>query len=329
MLSTWISGHPGPFAIFVTLLLALAVDGLFGDPPRLYRRVPHPVVLVGRLIALGERRMNREADLPGRRLLLGAVLTVGVVLLVVIVGWLLTRLLAFPFGWIVEAVLVSTLIAFRGLADAARRVARALDESLEAGRKAVSELVGRDPDSLDEAGVARAAAESTAENFADGVVAPVFWFALLGLPGICAYKAVNTLDSMIGHRNERHDAFGKVAARLDDVVNWPAARLSALFIAAGAVFLGGANPLRALTTPWRDAGKHRSVNAGWPEAAMAGALGYALAGPRKYGDTVVEDAWMGDGEKELSADDLRRVLDLYVASCAVVVAAIAALALLL
>ena len=169
------------------------------------------------------------------------------------------------------------------------------DGGLPAGRAAVGRIVGRDVESLDAAAVARAAVESLAENFADGVVAPVFWMAVLGLPGAAAYKAINTADSMIGHRTERHRAFGWAAARLDDLVNLPASRLAAVLLVAAACLVPGASPGGALAAVRRDARGHRSPNAGWPEAAMAGALGFALAGPRRYGGVLVEDAVMGRG----------------------------------
>jgi adenosylcobinamide-phosphate synthase len=178
-------------------------------------------------------------------------------------------------------------------------------------------IVGRNPETLDEAGVARAAIESLAENFSDGVVAPVFWMMVGGLPGAALYKAANTADSMIGHRTPRHAAFGWAAARFDDLVNLPASRLSALLLVAAAKTLEpGARPGGAWAAVWRDAGKHRSPNAGWPEAAMAGALGLRLAGPRVYGTTRVDDAYMGDGRAEATAKDIRRALELYRAALA-------------
>lgn len=304
-----------PAATLAVLLLAMAIDLVMGDPAWLYRLVPHPVVLIGRAVDMLERRLNRQHLPRAARILLGALCTAVVVGAVVAVGAGLHALLAgLPFGWILEGFLASTLLAFRGLYDAVRAVARGLGESLEAGRAAVSRIVGRDPASLDAAGVARAAAESAAENFSDGFVAPLFWFLLLGLPGLLAYKAVNTLDSMIGHRNARFEAFGKVAARLDDAANFVPARLAGLLFVLAALALPGASTARAWKTMLRDARKHRSPNAGWQEAALAGALGLALAGPRQYGGQVVDDHWMGDGRREMTADDLAQVLDLYLAA---------------
>ena len=197
-------------------------------------------------------------------------------------------------------------------------------EGLGEGRCAVAMIVGRNPDALDEAGVARAAIESLAENFSDGVVAPILWIALGGLTGRALYKAVNTADSMIGHRTERYDAFGWAAARLDDLVNLPASRLAALWFIAAAALTPGASAFGAAHAIRRDASRHRSPNAGWPEAAMAGALGLRLAGPRIYGETLVDDAFMGSGRREANAADIRRALRLYRTACVIEAAALGA-----
>lgn len=323
------TGASAPAATLAVLLLAMALDLVAGDPAWLYRRVPHPVALIGRAVAVLERALNRQRRSRSRRILLGGLCTLLVVGGCAALGAVLHVLLAsLPFGWVLEAVVASTLLAFRGLYDCVRAVARGLDESLDAGRAAVSRIVGRDPASLDAAGVARAAAESAAENFSDGFVAPVFWFLLLGLPGLLAYKAVNTLDSMIGHRNARYEAFGKVAARLDDAVNVLPARLAGLLFVLAALALPGASGTRAWRTMLRDAPRHRSPNAGWQEAALAGALDLALAGPRQYGGQVVEDHWMGDGRRALTVADLGRVLDLYLAAGGLALAAVMAALLL-
>ncbi|MPZ11114.1 MAG: cobalamin biosynthesis protein CobD [Kiloniellaceae bacterium] len=321
--SVFTSGAWAPAATLAVLLLAMAVDLLAGDPRWLYRLVPHPVALIGQAIEFLTRRLNRQHLPRPRRILLGALCAVLVVGGAGALGAALHALLAdAPFGWIAEGLLASSLLAFRGLYDAVRAVARGLAGSLEAGRAAVSQIVGRDPASLDAAGVARAAAESAAENFSDGFVAPVFWFLLLGLPGLLAYKAVNTLDSMIGHRNARFEAFGKVAARLDDAVNFLPARIAGLLFVLAALVLPSASAASAWRVMLRDAPKHRSPNAGWQEAALAGALGLALAGPRQYGGQAVEDHWMGDGRSAVTAADLARVLDLYLAAGALLFAAV-------
>ena len=301
--------------ILAILLLAFALDAGLGDPGWLYRRLPHPVALLGQAIEAGEARWNRGNARFWRGLLFVAM----VVTLAGTLGWVIEQLCTtFPGGWIVEAVLASTLIAFRGLYDRARDVTVALSQGLEAARTAVAHIVGRDPVRLDAPGVARAAAESLAENFSDGVVAPMFWFALFGLPGLCAYKAINTLDSMIGQRNPRYERFGKAAARLDDTVNWIPARLAGLLLVAAARLLPEARARDAWRAIWRDAGKHRSPNAGWQEAALAGALGFRLAGPREYPDGPVDDAWMGDGHAELDAAALRAALRLYLVAGALI-----------
>lgn len=299
-----------------TLAAALLIDAAIGDPAAVYRKIPHPVALMGRLIAGLEWRLNTPATSPHRRFARGLLTAAAVVALAAAAGGLAQAFCAgWSHGWLLEAVAASTLIAARSLYLHVRAVGQALDDSLASARDAVSHIVGRDPAFLDEAAVARAAVESAAENFADGVAAPVFWFALLGLPGLCAYKAINTLDSMLGYRNERFEHFGKCAARLDDAANWLPARLSALAITAAAALTPEASPARAWRTVVADAKRHRSPNAGWPEAAMAGALGFALAGPRRYAQGWVDDHWMGDGNADLRAHDIRRALSLYVTAC--------------
>jgi adenosylcobinamide-phosphate synthase len=209
-------------------------------------------------------------------------------------------------------------------------VADALEKTgAEGGREAVSHIVGRDTAVLDEAGVARAAIESLAENFSDGVVAPVFWMLIAGLPGAAVYKAINTADSMIGHRTPRYQAFGWSAARLDDLVNLPASRLSALLIIAAAAVTKSASAAAAWQSVRRDARHHRSPNAGYPEAAMAGALGLALAGPRDYGGVHVDDALMGDGRRAADANDIRAALGLYRRADGILIAFVAMLAIAL
>jgi len=297
----------------VTLaFLALLVEALVGYPDWLFRAIGHPVTWIGRLIDWLDRAMNRADMGDGERRAAG-----GLALCIVIVvagggGFLLDHgLRGLPFGFAVMAILASTLIAQRSLFGHALRVAEGLEHGIAAGREAVSHIVGRDTAPLDEAGVARAAIESLAENFSDGVVAPVFWLSVGGLAAGAGYKAINTADSMIGHRTARLAAFGWAAARLDDFVNLPASRLSAFLIVAAATLTPGANARNAWSAVIRDAPRHPSPNAGYPEAAMAGALGIALAGPRAYGGVVVDDAFMGQGRREMKAADIRIALRLY------------------
>ena len=301
-------------AISGALLVALLLDTLLGDPPRLYERLPHPVVLIGRAITRLEAHWLDPTAPAAAQKHHGIAASLGVVLvssaLGLVLQWLLLRL---PWGWLVLGALMSSLIAWRGLHDHVAAVAAGLEQGLGEGRRAVAHIVGRDPRSLDHFAVARAAIESTAENFADGVVAPVFWAALLGLPGMLAYKTINTLDSMIGHRTPRYEHFGWFAARLDDLANWLPARLAAVLILVAGLLLPGARPGAGWRAMRHDAHRHRSANAGWPEAAMAGCLGLALAGPRRYGEEVVDDAWMGDGRAEATSADIRRALQLLAA----------------
>lgn len=298
---------------------ALLLEAAAGYPGPLFRAIRHPVVWAGALIGWLDRTLNQEGLPPADRRSRG-VLAVAV-LLAASAGpaWVLQGLLPWPL----LVVLAATLPAQRSLHAYVAAVGDALrDGGLPAGRRAVAHIVGRNPDTLDEAAVLRAAIESLAENFSDGVVAPAMWGLVAGLPGMVAYKAVNTADSMIGHLTPRHRAFGWAAARLDDLVNLPASRLSILWLVLAAAVQRDASPGAALRAVRRDARQHRSPNAGWPEAAMAGALGLRLAGPRTYGTVTVADAWMGDGRAEATLDDLRRALALYRTACAMQVGAV-------
>lgn len=297
------------------LLIAIAVDAVLGDPDWLWRRLPHPVTLMGRLIDGLDGALNR-AD--GRRLK-GVLALLVMLVVVILVGVAIQAMIDIaPVTMVLEVVIVAIMLAQRSLYEHVARVRHAFaDSGLAAARRAVSMIVGRDPETLDESGVSRAAIESTAENFSDGVVAPAFWYLVAGLPGLLAYKMVNTADSMIGHRNEKYEEFGWASARLDDVLNLVPARLSAVFVAIAAAVCAGsfAGAWRAVRS---DAHRHRSPNAGWPEAAMAGGLGLALAGPRVYGDTVVDDPWMNSGgRREAHPDDISRALAFLVAACGV------------
>ena len=220
------------------------------------------------------------------------------------------------WGWIVELLLATVLLAQRSLFDHVRRVAIALkNEGLTGGRRAVALIVGRDPETLDASAVARAAIESCAESFCDGVVGPVFWYMLAGLPGLLAVKTVNTMDSMIGHRNAHYRDFGMVAARLDDVMMLLPARLAGLLLCLAAAFVPKGRPDRALAVMWRDHGKHASPNAGWPEAAMAGAFDLRLGGPRRYGGEVHAAPWIGNGRVVATPADIHAALMLLAVAC--------------
>ncbi len=274
------------------LALAMGLDAALGEPRWLWSRMAHPAVLMGRAVAWLDRRFNRP---PGRRRA-GALSLAALLLGAGGLGWLIPRL---PVGGLIELLLVAALLAQRSLAQHVRDVARALRLSEGDGRLVVARIVGRDTSALDGPAISRAAIESAAENLSDGVVAPAFWYLVAGLPGLMIYKATNTADSMIGYRNEAYEEFGKAAARLDDVLNWLPARLTAALIAAVRPRPGMAR------TILRDAPLHRSPNAGWPEAAMAAALGVALAGPRSYGGEKRDYPWVhGEGRRDAGAADI-------------------------
>jgi adenosylcobinamide-phosphate synthase len=312
-------------SIAVTLL-ALLIEATVGYPERVMRAIGHPVIWIGRLISFLDRMLNGPDS--AYRKPAGFVALLAIIAVPAVAAYAAERvLLLLPLGFALVAVLASSLIAQRSLYQHVERVADALErEGLEGGRKAVSQIVGRDPESLDEAGVARAAIESLAENFSDGVVAPAFWLAVGGLAGGVAYKAINTADSMIGHKSEKYRDFGYASARLDDFVNLPASRLSALLIAGAAAMTDRAVAWRVWEAVRRDARHHRSPNAGWPEAAMAGALGLSLAGPRSYGGVMVDDAFMGNGRREANAQDIREALMLYRRADLLLIALVALLA---
>ncbi|MDE7547694.1 adenosylcobinamide-phosphate synthase CbiB [Acetobacter fabarum] len=302
--------------------LAAGMEAAWGYPPPLLNMIGHPVMWIGALIDRLEHVLNRRNTSERTRRLLGFValaliITIPVALTVGLleVGY---TLLPAPVMLLVQAGLTSTLVAQRSLWAHVHAVGTALRHNgLTAGRKAVGMIVGRDTTTLDEAGVVRAALESLAENFSDGIVAPLFWTALFGLPGAVFYKCVNTADSMIGHLNPRYRAFGMAAAKLDDLINLPASRLAALCLMLAA-------PRRQWPHIWRtikrDAPHHRSPNAGWPEAAMAAALNTLLAGPRSYGGKIVKDPWIGSGSSGAGIADLERGLRLYRRACGLLIA---------
>lgn len=316
------------------LAAALLVDRFVGDPDWLWRRLPHPVVLFGHAIAFFDRAWNREADGAARRRSRGtaaiAVLLVTSVLAAAAIGVLLDRLGS--IGLLIEVVLVSILLAQRSLAEHVGAVATAMrTEGLSGARRAVSRIVGRDPENLDAPAIHRAALESLAENFSDGVVAPALWFGVFGLPGLFAYKMLNTADSMIGHRNDRYRAFGWATARLDDLANWPASRISALLIAGAAYASKGRRAaIRALECALRDASLHRSPNAGWPEAALAGAQDISLAGERRYGGVLTREPRLnGAGRYQLQGRDVDDGLGLFWRACSLLTLAVLAAYILL
>lgn len=310
----------------LVLLAALLLDALLGDPEWLWRRLPHPITLIGRLIDYSDQQFNLTDTAFGTRRRLGVMVLLLLLAGAIVTGMALSFLLkVLPFGWVVEILVVAVFLAQHSLCQHVGRVARSFrNEGLSGARQSVAMIVGRDPEKLDEPGICRAAIESLAENFSDGVVAPAFWYLVAGVPGLLTYKVLNTADSMIGHRSERHAAFGWATARLDDLANLPASRLSAFLILLATPPRRWQDTVRAL---WHDAPNHRSPNAGWPEAAMGAGLGIALAGPRSYGTQQVEDAWMNAaGRRDASPENIRKAVALCWRGFALLVLAVALIA---
>jgi adenosylcobinamide-phosphate synthase len=290
------------------MAVAMGLDAVLGWPVGLFTRIGHPVTWLGRLIGALDARWNRTTDAPWKRRAAGIV--AALIVIALSSGLALAVQAAMPQGWsrlVLLGILAWPFVALRSLRDHVGAVAHPLQSGdLAAARSAVSKIVGRDPANLDETAIARAAIESLAENTSDGIVAPLFWGVLFGLPGIVGYKAVNTLDSMIAHRTERHEAFGWAAARIDDVANLVPARLTGLLFA-----LASAHPMDAMSCMIRDARRHRSPNAGWPEAAMAGALDVRLCGPRFYHGELADEPWLNGAGRDPAAGDIVRGLKLY------------------
>jgi adenosylcobinamide-phosphate synthase len=307
--------------IFPILLLAIVTDAILGDPKTIYRHIPHPAEIMGRLINLLDKHLNHPVDDIKTQRKHGIFATIIILILAAIFGLGLVYLLSLiPFGWILEALVLSTMIASRSLYQHVLAVATAMKTlSIEDARLAAGEIVGRDTENLDHHGVARAAIESLSENFSDGVIAPIFWAALFGLPGALTYKMLNTADSMIGHKNDRYLHFGWAAARLDDLANFIPARLSALILYLTAFIWGRNEAKRSWLAIRHDAKKQTSINAGYPEAAMAGALNLKLSGPRNYDDKKLESQWIGSVNEGSTAnavpEDISKGLTLYVNAC--------------
>lgn len=259
------------------LIAALLLDALFGEPGWLWQRLPHPAVLMGRLVGWCDRTFNNGAGRKAK----GIAVVLGLVVTGSVLGYVLGL-----FGPLAEIIIATILLAQRSLVQHVRAVADGLRLSLPEGRRAVAMIVSRDTRDMAPPAVARSAIESAAENLSDGVIAPAFWFLIGGLPGLLIYKLINTADSMIGYLTPRFADFGWAAARLDDVLNWVPARLTALLIAVPANGLYHWSEIR------RDAALHKSPNAGWPEAAMARAIKVALAGPRAYDGVMQEFSWV-------------------------------------
>lgn len=312
------------------LLCALILDWTVGDPDVIWNKVPHPVVLFGKAISFADRKLNLEKFDAPQRMRNGALAICLLIILSIVVAFFLEWLLSF-LGWfsiVVEIVIVAILLAQKSLFLHVKQVAVELGSSgLKGGQAAVGKIVGRDPKLLDEEGVCRASIETLAENYSDGVLAPAFWYGVFGLPGIFAYKMINSADSMIGYKSNRYLHFGKAAAQIDDLANWLPARLSALVIALGALCSHGFNSAKnAVNICLQDAGLHRSPNAGWPESAMAGALDIALGGPRKYDHEIVQQAYLNaSGKRALGVPDIYKALSIFSYACFALMAVVAML----
>lgn len=314
--------------IFPTLLLALTIDAIIGDPKLFYRTIPHPAQMMGWIINYLDTRLNDQLDEPKTQRIKGSSAVIIMLVLVTGIGMGLLFLLSIiPYGWVLEALLLSTMIASRSLYQHVHAVAKALkSNNIDNARFAASEIVGRDTQNLGENGIARAAIESLSENFSDGIVAPVFWAAIFGLPGALAYKMLNTSDSMIGYKNDRYFHFGWATARLDDLANFVPARLSAFLLCIAAFIWSQHEVKRSWIAIRHDARKHLSINAGYPEAAMAGALNLRLAGPRDYEDQTIKGDWIGIANEGSTSDateeDIGKGLLLYVNACILLTAVI-------
>ena len=310
--------------------LATLIERYTGYPDALFRIIGHPVQWIGAFIFWLDHSLNINPDDEIEALLRGGVAVILLLGATAFPAYMLQDLLnGIPGGWLINALIATAFIAQKSMRDHVQDVDHALSSSIAAARISVAKIVGRDTTQLDESGIAKAALESLAENTADGIVAPVFWYALLGLPGIVAYKAINTADSMIGHKSDRHLFFGFCAAKLDDLVNLPASRLTALLFAAAAAFTSTDSAKQSLHSAWNDATKHKSPNAGWPEAAMAGALGLKFGGPRAYEDGIVDLPWMGNGRETMARTDIAAGLALYDKSLWIMFAVLALLAIAL
>ena len=315
---------------FALAALALVIEYFVGYPSVLEKTIGHPVQWIGKLIGYLDEGLNDPDLETGDQLNHGLCAIAALCVAVGVPAFIVAKFLNYiPDGWVINIAIATTMLAQKSLRDHVSAVARSLPQSIISARQDVAKIVGRDPNALDESGIAKAALESLAENTADGITAPIFWYAIAGLPGIVIYKAINTADSMIGHKSEKYLHFGWAAAKLDDLVNLPTSRLTGLLFAAAAWFNSKTRAQVALTSMWRDAGKHQSPNAGWPEAAMAGALDLKFGGPREYDGETVELAYIGDGRSQLNASDIEKGLELYDRTLFILLGAAVVLAMIL
>lgn len=290
------------------ILVAIVIDAIWGDPKQFYEKFSHPVIWIGKLINLLDQKLNKPNIASYTQKKHGFYALFFIVTIPSFIGFLLQKILFRLFYYnlaiFLSGIIGSIFIAQRSLYEHVDAVRKEIDQkNLTKARLAVSKIVGRETKHLDQSSICRAAIESLAENFSDGVIAPIFWGYIGGLPGIIAYKAINTADSMIGHLTKRYQHFGYAAAKTDDYVNYPAARLSALYI-----LLCSNNFFKNLKQTFQNAKKHNSPNAGWPEAAMAHCLNIQLAGPRQYKEQVINTPYIGKGRKHLTSTDIKKAL---------------------
>ena len=294
--------------MLVCIIIALTIDRIIGWPDWLFRRVSHPVVLIGSLISFCEKTFNNANTTASIRRFWGIITVLIVTGVCLLVALFISSLIPDNrLGIILTSLLIWPWIAAKSLNEHVEKVALALSKAdSESARTAVSMIVGRNAKTLNDSGIARASLESLSENTSDGVIAPLFWAAILGIPGLFVYKAINTMDSMIGYRTQAYEAFGWAAAKLDDIVNFLPARLT------GTIYvLTATNPIYSFGIMWRDAKKHRSPNAGWPEAGFAAALNVRLSGPRNYEGALSDDEWLHEEGEDPSSKDIFLGLKLY------------------
>lgn len=315
------------------LFFALLLDRIIGDPDWLWQKLPHPVVVFGKAIGWADKRFNDTTRGDVIREKYGFVMIAALVIASVVGGYLLAQLFdaAGSIGTLTEIALVAVFLAQKSLAQHVGAVANGLrSDGLAGGRRAVAMIVGRNPETLHNAGICRAAIESLAENASDGVVAPAFWYLIFGLPGLLAYKMINTADSMVGHLTPKHRAFGRASAKLDDFANWIPARLTAGLIASiGLLPSARRSFMDTIEIVIDDAKLHRSPNAGWPESAMAATLDVSLGGPRIYVNDIADEPFMNEaGRKQLAAVDIDRAVSVFWMAMTTGTAIVAVLALL-
>jgi len=302
-------------------LIALIMQGLFSYPKMAQILYKHPVEWIGGFIAFADKHFNNGSS--NRQKITGLIMNITLVFLSFLIAFIISKFLqSYSFGWVVEGIIAFVFISQKQLGEAVKAVIGGLEISLDEGRKAVAHIVGRDVKSLSESEVSRAAIETLAENASDGFIAPLFYLLLFGLPGIVIYKAINTADSMVGHRNEKYQNFGWASAKLDDFVNIIPSRICAFLFMIASVFMPMASAKKSLQTVLRDANKHASPNAGYPEAAMAGSLGFGLGGKRQYNGEILELPQMGEGKRDLDSRDINIALRLYNKMSALVLLAI-------